>query len=83
MAKVTKRSAKRGEVVRLHETSASAAGSWQAAVSAALKGAKPEIPDPVGVEIVRQWADVKAGKLVRYHVTVRIAYRQTLRPVGK
>jgi len=80
VAKVTKRAAA-GEVVRMHETTGSATGSFSASIAAALRGTKAEIPDPTGVEIVKQWADVKAGKLVRYHSTVRIAYRQTLRAV--
>lgn len=69
-----------GTVVRVHEASGSSARSWEAAAADALVRAKREVPAPVGLEVARLWADVVAGKPVRFHATVRIAYRQALTP---
>ena len=52
----------------------------EAAAANAVKQAKTEVPEPVGLEVVRLWADVKAGKVTVFHAVVRIAYRQRLVP---
>jgi flavin-binding protein dodecin len=64
-------------VVRLTEATGASPRSWDAAVAAAVKAS--EVKDPVGVEISRMWAEWARGRLSRYHVTVRVAYRQTLK----
>ena len=66
-------------VVRVVEASGDAAKSWDAAVIDAV--AKSEVRRPVGVEILRMWAKWDGSKPSRYHVTVKVAYRQTLKPV--
>lgn len=65
-------------VVRVTEASGDAAKSWDAAVIDAV--AKSEVRRPVGVEILRMWAKWDGDKPSRYHVTVKVAYRQTLKP---
>lgn len=70
----------RGSVVRVHETSGSSRTGWEAAAANAVKQAKSEVPEPIGLEVVRLWADVKAGKVTVFHAVVRIAYRQRLVP---
>jgi flavin-binding protein dodecin len=52
--------------------------SWDAAVIAAVKAS--DVRKPVGVEVVRMWAKWNGEKPSRYHVTVKVAYRQTLKP---
>ncbi len=64
-------------VVRLTEATGISPRSWDAAVVAAVKAS--EVKDPVGVEISRMWAEYARGRLTRYHVTVRVAYRQALK----
>lgn len=66
-----------GVVVRIHEASGSAAGGFDAALKAAVKNARGEV-EPIAVEIVRQWADLSARGIARYHVSVKAAYRQAL-----
>jgi flavin-binding protein dodecin len=66
-----------GSVVRLTEVTGASSRSWDAAVAVAVKAS--EVKDPVGVEISRMWAEWARGRLSRYHVTVRVAYRQTLK----
>ena len=66
-------------VVRLHEANGSSLKGWKSAVTDALRRAKAEVPTPVAVEVVRQWADIKGGKVTLFHVTVRIAWEQGLR----
>jgi hypothetical protein len=34
--------------------------------------------DPIGVEVVRMWAEWDGRKLSRYHVSVKVAFRQRL-----
>jgi hypothetical protein len=34
--------------------------------------------DPIGVEVVRLWAEWDGRKLSRYHVSVKVAFRQKL-----
>ena len=52
--------------------------NWDAAVIAAVNGS--DVRQPIGVEITRMWAKWDGDKPSRYHVTVRIAYRQSLKP---
>jgi flavin-binding protein dodecin len=65
-------------VVRVVEASGDSARSWDAAVIDAV--GKSEVRQPVGVEILRMWAKWDGRKPSRYHVTVKVAYRQTLKP---
>ena len=67
-------------VVRLHETSGSARTGWDAAVKAAVKSVRGEVGEPIAVEIARQWADLGPRGITRYHVNVKVAYRQALAP---
>jgi len=68
-------------VVRLTEATGASPRSWDAAVTAAVKAS--EVKDPIGVEISRMWAEWARGRLARYHVTVRVAYRQTLKAAAR
>ncbi len=67
-------------VVRLHEASGSAQTGWDAAVKAAVKAARTEVDEPIAIEIARQWADLGPKGITRYHVNVKVAYRQALAP---
>ena len=67
-------------VVRLHETTGSARTGWAAALKAAVKTARGEVGEPIAVEIARQWADLGPRGIARYHVNVKVAYRQALAP---
>lgn len=64
-------------VVRLTEATGSSPRGWEAAVAAAVKAS--DVPDPIGVEVSRFWAEWDGRKLTRYHVTVKVAYRQALK----
>ena len=64
-------------VVRIHETAGTATSGWDAALKAAVKSARAEV-EPIAVELVRQWADVSPRGIARYHVSVKVAYRQPL-----
>ena len=66
-------------VVRIHETTGVAKTGWDAALKAAVKGAREEV-EPIAVEIARQWADIGARGITSYHVSVKVAYRQALAP---
>jgi hypothetical protein len=59
------------------ESTGASASGWDAAVVAAVRSS--EVRDPVGVEITRMWAEWDGGKPSRYHVTVKVAYRQRLK----
>jgi flavin-binding protein dodecin len=63
-------------VVRLTEANGDSAKSWDAAITVAVKAS--DVKDPLGVEVSRMWAEWSRGKLSRYHVTVKVAYRQAL-----
>ena len=65
-------------VVRVVDAAGDSPKSWEGAVIAAVKSS--EVRQPVGVEIVRMWAKWDGDKPSRYHVTVRVAYRQSLKP---
>ena len=67
-------------VVRLHETTGSARTGWDAALKAAVKTARGEVGEVIAVEIARQWADLGPRGMTRYHVNVKVAYRQALAP---
>lgn len=54
--------------------------SWEAAVADAVHSVRAEVPVPLGVEISRQWADLDKGKISNYRVSVRVAYRQEMKP---
>ncbi len=78
-----RKSVKPARVVRLHEAHGSSRRGWEAAVAAAVRNARDEVPAPVAVEVARQWAEVKGGAPSLFHVTVRIAYEQALVPPAK
>lgn len=65
-------------VVRLAEATGQSPRGWEAAVAAAVRSS--EVDDPIGVEVSRMWADWDGRRLSRYHATVKIAYRQALKP---
>jgi len=65
-------------VVRLHETTGSARTGWDAALRAAVKAARAEVGEPVAVEIARQWVDLGPRGFTTYHVSAKVAYRQSL-----
>ena len=67
-------------VVRIHETTGVAKTGWDAALKAAVKGARAEVGEPIAVEITRQWADLSARGIASYHVNVKVAYRQAIAP---
>ncbi len=64
-------------VVRVTEATGSSLRGWEAAVAAAVKAS--DVRDPIGVEVSRFWAEWDGRKLGRYHVTVKVAYRQALK----
>jgi flavin-binding protein dodecin len=59
------------------EATGSSPRGWEDAVAAALKAS--DVKTPVGVEVSRLWAEVERGKLSRFHATVKVAYKQTLK----
>ena len=65
-------------VVRVVEAAGDSPKNWDAAVIAAVN--KSDVRRPVGVEVMRMWATWDGSKPSRYHVTVKIAYRQSLKP---
>ena len=64
-------------VVRVTEATGSSPRGWDIAVAAAVKAS--EVRDPVGVEVTRFWGEWAGRKIGRYHVTVKVAYRQRLK----
>ena len=64
-------------VVRITEATGESPRGWEAAVAAAVKSSDTKAP--VGVEVLRLWAEWDGRALSRYHATVKVAYRQTLR----
>ena len=64
-------------VIRLTEATGASSRGWEAAVAAAVKGS--DVKDPVGVEVSRMWAEWDGRRLSRYHATVKVAYRQSLK----
>ncbi len=67
--------------VRLTEATGSSSRGWEAAVAAAVKAS--DVRDPIGVEVSRFWAECDGRKLSRYHVTVKVAYRQALKMASR
>ncbi len=65
-------------VVRLVDATGESARGWDAAVAAAVRSS--EVDDPIGVEVSRMWAEWDGRRLSRYHASVKVAYRQTLKP---
>lgn len=72
-----RRSPSASSVVRVTEATGDSSRGWDPAIAAAVKAS--EVADPIGVEIVRMWAELKGRRLSRYHVTVKVAYRQKLK----
>lgn len=70
-------------VVRLLDATGSSPDGWEAAVVDAVRSVRKEVRAPIGVEVSRQWADLEAGRVVTYHVAVRVAYRQALKAPGR
>ena len=68
-------------VVRITEATGASPRGWEAAVAAAVKAS--DVPDPVGVEVQRLWAEWDGRKLSRYHATVKVAYRQALKAAAR
>jgi flavin-binding protein dodecin len=68
-------------VVRVAEATGESARGWEPAVVAAIKAS--DVKDPLGVEVVRMWAAWDGRKLSRFHVTVKVAYRQALKAALK
>jgi flavin-binding protein dodecin len=66
-----------GGVVRLSEATGSSPRGWEDAVAAAVKSS--DVKTPVGVEVSRLWAEWERGRLSRFHATVKVAYKQTLK----
>lgn len=64
-------------VIRLSEATGSSTRGWEDAVAAAVKAS--DVSGPVGVEVQRLWAEWDRGKLGRFHATVKVAYRQSLK----
>ncbi len=63
-------------VVRVADATGSSPRGWEAAVAVAVKAS--DVADPIGVEVTRMWAEWDGRKLSKYHVTVKVAYRQKL-----
>jgi len=76
-----RKSAAPATVVRLTEVNGASPKSWDAAIAAAVKAS--DVEDPLGVEVSRMWAEWSRGKLSRFHVTVKVAYRQALKAAAK
>jgi flavin-binding protein dodecin len=70
--------AKPASVVRVTEATGESPRGWEAAVAAAVKAS--DTRDPIGVEVSRLWAEWDGRRLSRYHATVKVAYRQSLKP---
>jgi len=46
-------------------------------VSDAVRNARDDAPQPIGVEVIRLWADLGPRERLRtYRATVKVAYRQ-------
>ena len=64
-------------VVRITEATGESPRGWEAAVAAAVKSS--DARSPIGVEVLRLWAEWDGRALSRYHATVKVAYRQSLK----
>ncbi len=76
-----RKAAASASVVRITEATGESPKSWDTAVAAAVKAS--EVKAPIGVEISRMWAEWNGRRLSRYHVTVKIAYRQSLKAAAR
>jgi flavin-binding protein dodecin len=76
-----RRSPSPASVVRVTEATGSSPRGWEAAVAAAVKAS--DAKDPIGVEVVRMWAEWDGRKLSRYHVSVKVAFRQSLQAAAR
>jgi len=70
-------------VIRLVDATGASPTSWEAAVADAVRSVRKDVRSPLGVEISRQWADLDGGRISTYRVSVRIAYRQALKPPAR
>jgi flavin-binding protein dodecin len=77
---VPARRSDRGRVVRVTESTGSSTRGWEQAVTDAVKSS--DVSSPIGVEVLRLWADWDGRKLSRYRATVKVAYRQQVRAPG-
>ena len=77
-ARRLKKPAAASGVLRITEATGESPRSWDAAVAAAVKAA--DAKDVVGAEVLRLWAEWDGKRLSRYHATVKVAYRQRLKP---
>ena len=62
--------------MRVADATGSSPRGWEAAVAGAVKAS--EVDAPIGVEVTRMWAEWDGRKLSKYHVSVKVAYRQKL-----
>jgi flavin-binding protein dodecin len=63
------------------EAAGSSARSWDAAVTDAVRGASEDAADPIGVEVIRLWADLDGRKRLRtYRAAVKVSYSQAMTP---
>ncbi len=76
-----RRKAAAASVIRVTEATGSSPRGWEAAVAAAVKAS--DVRDPIGVEVSRFWAEWDGRKLNRYHVTVKVAFRQSLKTASR
>lgn len=73
----------RASVIRLADANGASRTSWQAAVADAVRSVRDEVADPLGVEVMRMWAELDGTKLRTYRVAVKVAYRQALKAPAK
>jgi len=76
-ARAGRRSVAPASVVRITEAMGESPRGWEAAVAAAVKSS--DATSPIGVEVLRLWAEWDGRALSRYHATVKVAYRQSLK----
>ena len=78
---VGRKSVAPASVVRITEATGESPRGWEAAVAAAVKSS--DAASPIGVEVPRLWAEWDGRALSRYHATVKVAYRQSLKAPGR
>jgi hypothetical protein len=50
-------------------------------VADAVRSVRDEVSEPIAVEVSRMWADLDGRMRLRtYHASVKVAYRQGLKP---
>ena len=76
-----RRSPSPASVVRVTEATGMSPRGWEAAVAAAVKASDAKAP--IGVEVTRMWAEWDGRKLSRYHVSVKVAFRQKLQTTAR